>query len=117
MSTQETQSKTDGPAETLALAPGSPLWPCPNHCENWVRCEAIDLRKPMPNHHSQCEHYNSSLIDVWRVTVPGEKGGCICGSEEEAREMAGDDPDAPMDITKERMHREVFENLPEFCGF
>lgn len=57
-------------------------------------------------------------MDVWRVTIlPGDKGGCICASEEEAREMAGNDPEEPMTITQEKMHREIFEQLGDFNGF
>lgn len=105
--------KSSAPA--LAVDEGSHLWPCPNGCHNWARCEPIDLRKPMPNHHSNCQHYNASLIDVWRVAPRGEKGGCICDTEAEAREMAGDDAD--LEITKQQMHRECFEQLGEFEGF
>lgn len=94
-------------------------WPCPNNCDHWCRsdiCMKDGQIQPMTNHHPRCEYVNESLIDVWRVTVnPGEKGGCICGSEAEAREMAG--ADEPMTITKEKMHREIFENLPDFAGF
>lgn len=94
----------------------APHWPCPNNCMSW--CREITIGAPMTNHHPRCEYVDESLIDVWRVTIyPGDKAGCICGSEEEAREMAGDDPDEPMTITKEKMHREVFENLPDFVGF
>lgn len=92
-------------------------WPCPLRCDLWARAQPIDRSRPMPNHHPDCKHYNDSLIDVWRVSVPGEKHGAICGREDEARELAGNDPDAPLEITKERMHREVFEHLPDFGGF
>ena len=44
-------------------------WPC--ECLNWARCTSIDLKSPMPNHHPNCQHYNASLMDVWRVTLDG----------------------------------------------
>lgn len=78
----------------------------------------VPHRWEQTNHHPRCEYVDESLIDVWRVTIsPGDKGGCICGSEAELLEMAGNDPAEPMTITKERMHREIFENLPDFAGF
>lgn len=105
------------PNETLSPEKDSPLWPCPNHCENWVRCEAIDPRKPMPNHHHNCEHYNASLIDVWSVRIPGEEHGCVTHCEADANDMAMEDPGAPLEVVKIKMHREVYDNLPEFGGF
>lgn len=109
----DTENKKDA-AEALDVSAGSGLhWPCPNNCLSWCRTDGSKT-----NHHPRCEYVDESLIDVWRVTIsPGDKGGCICGSEAEAREMAGDDPEEPMTITKERMHREIFENLPDFAGF
>lgn len=105
-----------GQSKSVGTGDGSAFWPCPHNCHLWVR--GITLEKAMTLHHPNCEHANATLIDVWRVTIdPGDKGGCICGSEAEAREMAGDDPAAPMTITKEKMHREIFENLPDFAGF
>jgi hypothetical protein len=71
----------------------------------------------MTNHHPRCEHVDASLMDVWRVCVPGESGGCIVDDEKQAREMATEDPDAPLEVHHQRMHREIFENLPEFAGF
>ena len=90
----------------------TPHWPCPNDCLSWCRTDGSKT-----NHHPRCEYVDESLIDVWRVTIPGESTGCICGSEEEAKALAGDDPDEPMEITKIKMHREIYENLPEFGGF
>ena len=91
-------------------------WPCA--CQNWARCEPVDLTKPMPNHHSKCEHYNASLIDVWRVSYDG--ASYVTDSEADAQEavaLYAEDPDIVPTVTKERMHREVYENLPEFDGF
>ena len=91
------------------------LWPCPNNCHLWVRC--IDLRKPMPNHHPNCEHHNASLMDVWSVRIPGEDHGCVTHCEADAYTMAMEDPDASLEVVKIKMHREVYENLCEFAGF
>lgn len=70
------------------------------------------------NHHPNCPHYNDSLIDVWRVSdgsssyYTTDEHMAISTQEEE--EACGN---GPATITKERIHREVFENLPEFDGF
>lgn len=101
-------------SSSLAAAPGSHLWPCPSRCDLWARCEPINLG-PVPNHHPRCAHVDTSLIDVWRVAPHDEGGGCIVRSESEAREVAEDDEG--LAIHKERMHREVYENLSEFDGF
>lgn len=71
----------------------------------------------MTNHHPNCEHYNASLMDVWVVCLPGEKNGCVCDREADAKRMAHEDEDAPLDIVHKKMHRELFENLGEFNGF
>jgi hypothetical protein len=80
-------------------------------CANWAR--SIDL-KYLTNHHPNCSRYNDSLIDVWKVEHP------CCSTfytddEEVARAETQEEPRAT--VTKEKMHREVFENLPEFEGF
>lgn len=91
------------------------LWPCPNNCLSW--CRASDLSKPQPNHHPRCEHYSASLMDVWSVRIPGEEHGCTTHCEADAHAMAMEDPHAPLEVVKMKMHREVYENLPEFPGF
>lgn len=73
--------------------------------------------RPMSAHHPRCEHVDASLMDVWSVRCPGDEHGCIVDNEAEARAMASEDPDAPLEVSPMRMHREVFENLPEFAGF
>lgn len=62
------------------------------------------------NHHPNCPHYNDSLMDVWKVT----DGFCssYTDSEQDAK-----DTFVRESIVKEKMHREVFEHLPEFEGF
>jgi len=90
-------------------------------CESWARTGfdpyKIKTRTGIPlvtNHHENCPHYNDSLIDVWKVS----DGFCSCYvlTEQDARETVGDEGEG-MTATKEKMHREVFENLPEFDGF
>lgn len=71
----------------------------------------------MPNHHSRCEHYNASLMDVWSVRIPGEEHGCVTHCECDAHAMAMKDTDDPLEVVKIQMHREVYENLPDFGGF
>lgn len=96
----------------------TPHWPC--QCRNWTRCEPIDLKGPgSPNHHSACEHFNASLIDVWRVSLDGTSyvNEIEGDAREELNALLADDPDCGATITKEQMHREVFERLPEFDGF
>ena len=44
----------------------------------------------------------------------------VTDSEADAQEavaLYAEDPDIVPTVTKERMHREVYENLPEFDGF
>lgn len=89
-------------------------WPCPNNCHLWVR--GITPSAPMTLHNPQCEHVNTTLIDVWRVSIPGESTGCICETEDEAKAMIDGDPEV-YEITKIKMHREIFDNLAEFAGF
>lgn len=93
----------------------TPFWPCPHNCHLWAR--GINPNEPMTNHHPRCEHVDASLIDVWEVVIPGEEHGCIMESEADARAMAGEDPNAPLEARPRKMHREVYENLPEFAGF
>lgn len=69
------------------------------------------------NHHPRCEYVDESLIDVWTVCIPGETGGCVTDNEASAREMAGEDPGAPLEVIAGKMHREIFEQLGEFNGF
>ena len=81
-------------------------------CANWARTDGS-----MTAHHPKCEHYNDSLMDVWEVVIPGESHGCIFDNEISARQEAEFDPDAILEVIPRKMHREVYENLPEFGGF
>jgi hypothetical protein len=66
----------------------------------------------MPNHHPNCPRYNDSLIDVWKVTLGGVTAYNL--NEQDARDCVGD---SEMVVEQVKMHREVFEQLPEFEGF
>jgi len=72
---------------------------------------------PMTNHHPRCEYVDTSLMDVWSVRIPGEEHGCVTHCEADAHAMAAEDPHAPLEVVKMKMHREVYENLGEFAGF
>lgn len=63
------------------------------------------------NHHPNCPKYNDSLIDVWKTTV--NKISSYTDNEQDALDCKGDNGV----VIKEKMHREVFNNLPEFDGF
>lgn len=93
---------------------GSPeVEPC--ECQQWAR--SVDL-KYLTNHHPRCSHYNDSLIDVWKVSDGST--AYITTSEADAIQCKRNDEECGvtgLTITKTTMHREVFENLPEFAGF
>lgn len=82
----------------------------PCECVNWAR--SIDL-KYLTNHHPKCSRYNDSLIDVWKVT--DGTSTFYTEYEEDAKMECVEMEDVKIEKTK--MHREVFENLPEFEGF
>lgn len=92
-------------------------------CQNWARADIspykIRRRDGTPlvtEHHPNCPHYNDSLMDVWKVTHDGQS--CYMDNERDANDAADADVGGDtISIVKERMHREVFENLPEFDGF
>ena len=69
----------------------------------------------MTNHHPNCEHVDASMIDVWKAELYGSS--FIAESEELVRREAADNPEGEIKISKIRMHREIYENLPEFNGF
>lgn len=93
-----------------------PLWPCPNHCELWCRNDIRikgDNLVPMTNHHPNCEHVNASLIDVWKAS----DGPLSFYTIDEAAAEAEADGCDDITISRVKMHREIYENLPEFDGF
>ncbi len=91
-------------------------------CHNWARTldpYKIKTRTGIPlvtNHHENCPHYNDSLMDVWKVTHGGTS--CYVDNEQDANDTAGAETSGDtVSIVKIKMHREIFENLPEFDGF
>ena len=82
------------------------LKPCP--CRNW--CWTVNLQYPT-NHHHLCEHYDDSLISVWRVEYDGQS----YVTDEEP--VLGEDLCGGETVTKDVMHKEVYEQLSEFEGF
>ena len=84
-------------------------------CKHWARTghEAsfwVRGRLLTTNHHSNCEHYNDSLIAVWEQHPEGQTSPAAISDSEP--------PSEPDLVTRKRfMHREIFENLPEFEGF
>lgn len=81
-------------------------------CVSWER--EINL-KYLTNHHPHCRHYNDSLMDVWKVS--DGTTSFYTDNEQDAAAESGVEDGYPAVITKEKMHREVFEHLPEFDGF
>jgi len=94
-------------------------------CQNWPRginenplyagLKSADGIPLLPNHHPNCPHYNDSLMDVYKVTVGGIS--CFVDNLQDAKDTAGEDDGGEVELTHEKMHREVFENLREFDGF
>lgn len=94
-------------------------------CINWCRDgigAPYNIRRRdgiilMTNHHPRCSHYDDSLMDVWKVIIGGSR--CYVETEQDAKDMAGQEAieGGEAVITEEKMHREIFENLPEFQGF
>jgi len=90
-------------------------------CENWAR--SFDTNKfkggdglPLvSNHHPNCPHYQDSLMDVWKVTDGGISA--YMDNEQDAKDTAGEEESGDVITTKEKMPREIFENLREFDGF
>lgn len=78
-------------------------------CAHWAR--SINP-KYLTNHHENCQHYNDSLMVVWKVS--DGSSSFYVENEQDAREMAGCED---LTISQVKIHREVFEHLPEFEGF
>lgn len=84
-------------------------------CENWARDGRDSFRVNMklillPDHHPNCPHYNDSLIDVWKQH-PGGNAKLVAYTDFQP------EPEFGMVTEKIKLHREVFENIPEFKGF
>lgn len=94
----------------------------PCECIAWARAGLdpykIKTRDGAPlvtNHHEKCPHYNDSLMDVWVVTDGSSR--CFVDNEQDAIDTCDHEGEEYNTISKVKMHREVFENLPEFEGF
>lgn len=111
MNIQATSTLETGDAQGRSAPPTLLEAVC--ECVHWCRAN-VNL-KYLTNHHENCPHYNDSLMDVWKVTVDGIS--CYVDNEQDARETASDEQRDDITVTKEKMHREVFEHLPEFEGF
>jgi hypothetical protein len=81
-------------------------------CVNWPR--EINPNY-LTNHHPDCKHYNDSLIDAYKVIT--NNTFYYTEDENQVIDTIKDKTDSLIRIVKEKMHREVFENLPEFEGF
>jgi len=62
----------------------------------------------MKTNHPKCELVAASLIDVWRVSYDGASYVI------DAPPLATHHEET---VTQEKMHREIYEQLPEFQGF
>lgn len=86
-------------------------------CSNWCRADlspykgrSKDGLPLITDHHPNCEHYNDSLIDVWKVEWEGD----FYVTDKQPDEDDFEDGEI---VTKQKMHREVYDQLPEFEGF
>lgn len=85
-------------------------------CKNWCR---TDLKfkdgklLPCTKHHPRCVHVDDSLIDVWKV----DDGTTHYFDEDEATARQEAESGENVTITKVKMHREIYDLLPEFSGF
>lgn len=92
-------------------------------CRNWAMGATVVRNSPknreglpiLPNHHPNCQHYNDSLMDVWVVSDGTSRA--YMDNEQDAKDTCDNEGEEKNTITKIKMHREVFENLPEFEGF
>ena len=82
-------------------------------CSNCTRNGERKVGEKMipTNHHPNCPHYNDSLIDVWKIIEEG--AGFYTDNLEDTFEYIEDGAT----IIKERMHKEIYDNLYEFKGF
>lgn len=78
-------------------------------CIGWCRASIT----PFTDHHPNCPKYNDSLIDVW--VVSDGKSKYYDTKEWYAYDICQEGEGLTM--TKEKMHSEIYANLPEFDGF
>ncbi len=120
MKTPNTPDVTEQP-EAVTAVQCSALLEAPCECLNWPRgCgnekwygRTSDGVPLMTNHHPNRKHYNDSLIVVWEISDGSTS--CFTDNEQDAREEAQDCEDVT--VTERKMHREIFNHLPEFEGF
>jgi len=85
-------------------------------CVNWCRVSADyngrskDGLPLFTDHHPGCEHYNDSLIKVFKVEYDGQR---YYTKEKPTKE----ETDEGEIVTEAMMHSEIFDQLPEFNGF
>lgn len=77
-------------------------------CINWCRTD-LNLNQ-ITNHHPNCEYFNDSLIKVWKVEYDETYYYDINPPDLNEVEIG-------TIITLEELHRECYEQLPEFQGF
>jgi hypothetical protein len=65
------------------------------------------------NHHERCKHFNDSLIEVWKVS--DGHSSYYDTSEPDAFDIDLDNDE--ITVEKVTMHKEIYDNLPEFDGF
>lgn len=73
-------------------------------CVYWCRTDGW-----LTKHHPNCKHYNDSLMDVWIVDT-GD-GICCVDNITELGEF-----EEIVSIKKSKIHKEVFDYMPEFQG-
>lgn len=76
-------------------------------CKNWARL-FDGIHDKGTEHHPNCPRVDDSLIDVWRVSYDGSSY---------VTDIEPDDLPACEKVTKEKMHREIYDQLPEHVGF
>ena len=76
-------------------------------CAYWARTDGL-----ITTHNPNCPRFREGIIDIWKVTVDGKS--CYCDKEQDAIDINGDLEGV---IIKVKMHRELYEHLPEFDGF
>ena len=71
----------------------------------------------MTNHHPNCPHVDDSLIDTWTMS-DGYSGVTLDNWDAIRIELeSAAENDMKMTVVFARMHKEVFDALPEFQGF
>lgn len=81
----------------------------PCECRVWARL-FDGVHDKGTNHHPNCPRVDDSLIDVWRVEYDGRH--YYTTEEPDAADLCEEEV-----VTKERMHKEIFDRLPDFDGF